>query len=154
MYPTCIIATYETFTKTTALKQLRGTRNRCVNIKIQSSFCLALKNVESLKLTCWLRKALFILLRNNEWDTYLNGKVHQRIFHLLKTYHIKKSTDAICRSHFASFRVRPSNVTELYNKKGMMMTILYQVNWNTTSQRKKKRVLLLQLFFSYLRTCT
>ena len=88
-----------------------------------------------------IKESLFILLRNNEWDTYLNGKVHQRIFHLLKTYHIKKSTDAICRSHFASFRVRPSNVTELYNKKGMMMTILYQVNWNTTSQRKKKKSL-------------
>ena len=82
-----------------------------------------------------------------QWMRYLSQcKIHQRIFHLLKTYHIKKSTDAICRSHFASFRVRPSNVTELYNKKGMMMTILYQVNWNTTSQRKK-RVLLLQLFF-------
>ena len=35
-----------------------------------------------------IKESLFILPRNNEWDTYLNVKVHQRIFHLLKMYHI------------------------------------------------------------------
>ena len=108
------------FSKTTALKEQKPLREH----KNSKFILFGSEKRRVTQVDVLIKESLFILLRNNEWDTYLYVKVHQIIFHLLKERTTLKKVWCH-RSHFASFKVRPSNVTELYNKNDMMMTILY-----------------------------